>query len=186
MKILTMTNKNEEKFLRTKTAHFDFSKNDKKDIDELIKKMKNAMIKANGIGLSANQIGLNLKMFIALIPEKPLKRDEKNKIIMPAPDEAKFYAIFNPEITKFSEKTAIMEEGCLSVPGIYGLVERPEKVVLKGYNRYAKLIAIKTDGLLARVFQHEVDHLNGILFIDKAKEIYKITNSKHQIINNIQ
>lgn len=168
MKIFTINDKKEEKFLRTKTQDFDFSKNTKKDIDELIKKMKNVMLKANGIGLSANQIGLDLKMFVSQIPQ------------------IKSYVIFNPKIESASKKTAIMEEGCLSVPGLYGLVERPESVILKGYNRYAKPITIKADGLLARVFQHEIDHLNGILFIDKAKEVYKITNSKHQITNNIQ
>lgn len=160
--------------MRTKTADFDFSKNSKKDIGELIKKMKNAMFKANGIGLSANQVCLNLKMFVALIPEKQLKRDEKNKIIMPSPDKAKFYAIFNPKIVRFSKKTIVIEEGCLSVPGIYGEVERPESISLKGYNRYGKLLTIKAGGLLARVLQHETDHLNGILFTDKAKNLKKI------------
>jgi len=73
-----------------------------------------------------------------------------------------------------------MEEGCLSVPGLYGLVERPESVVLRGYNRYAKPITVKADGILARVFQHEIDHLNGILFIDKAKKLYKLeTNGRN-------
>lgn len=174
MKIFTTADKKEEKFLRTKTLDFDFSKNGKKDIDELIKKMKNAMLKANGIGLSANQIGLNLKMFVSRIQK--MTNDQR-----PMTNDKKFYAIFNPEITKFSKKTIIMEEGCLSVPGLCGLVERPEKVILKGYNRYAKPITVKADGLLARVFQHEIDHLNGVLFIDKAKEIKKleINNSRN-------
>ena len=164
MKIFTIADKKEEKFLRTKTADFDFSKNGKKDIDELIKKMKNAMLKANGIGLSANQIGLDIKMFVCRIPK------------------IKSHVIFNPKITKFSDKKTIMEEGCLSVPGLYGLVERPESVALKGYNRYAKPITVKADGLLARVFQHEIDHLNGILFIDKAKKLYKVES----IMNNLK
>lgn len=158
MKILTIANKTEEKFLRTKTTDFDFSKHNKKEIDELIKKIKTTMIKANGIGLSANQIGLNLKVFIA-------------RII--APKEKNFYVIFNPEIIKFSKQTETIEEGCLSVPGIYGEVERPKNITIKGQNRYGKPIKIEADGLLARIFQHETDHLNGILFIDKAKNINK-------------
>ncbi|MEK7553252.1 MAG: peptide deformylase [Patescibacteria group bacterium] len=170
MKILTINNKKEEKFLRTKTANFDFVKFSKKEINELIKKMRGIMLNANGIGLSANQIGLNLKMFVALIPDKPLKRDEKNKIIMPSPDEAKFYAIFNPEIIKFSKQTEIIEEGCLSVPGVLGEVERPKKIALTGFNKNDQKIKIKAEGLTARVFQHETDHLNGILFIDKIKK----------------
>ncbi len=67
-----------------------------------------------------------------------------------------------------------MEEGCLSVPGVYGLVERSEKITLVRYDKNAKKIKIKVFGLLARVFQHEADHLNGILFTDRTKEVYKI------------
>ncbi|MEK7634550.1 MAG: peptide deformylase [Patescibacteria group bacterium] len=174
MRIFTINDKNEEKFLRTKTADFNFAEHTKKDINELIKKMKETMFEANGIGLSANQVGLNMKMFIALIPEKPLKRNEKNKIIMPSPDEAKFYAIFNPEIIKSSKKESEIEEGCLSVPGIYGEVKRPEKISISGFDKNGRKIKIKTEKLGARVFQHEIDHLNGILFIDRAKTIYKI------------
>lgn len=174
MKILIVNNKKEEKFLRTKTADFDFSKFTKKEINELIKKMKETMIKANGIGLSANQIGLNLKFFIALIGDKPLKRDANNKIIMPSPDESKFYAIFNPEIIKSSKQTEIIEEGCLSVPGIQGNVERPKKITIAGFDKNGRAVKIKAESLIARVFQHEIDHLNGILFIDKVKNIKKI------------
>ncbi len=174
MKILTIDNKKEEKFLWRKTADFDFQMFTKKEINELIKKMKEIMLQANGIGLSANQVGLNLKMFVALIPKKPLKRDERNKIIIPSPDEAKFYAIFNPEIIKFSKQTEVIEEGCLSVPGVLGEVERPKKITIIDFDKNGRKIKIKADGLTARVFQHETDHLNGILFIDKAKNIKKI------------
>lgn len=169
MKIFTINDKKEEKFLRTKTADFDFSKHTKKEIDELIKKMKAAMVKAKGIGLSANQIGLNLKVFVAQITEID-KRGNKRII---TPEEKKSYVIFNPEIIKSSKQTEIMEEGCLSVPGVYGDVERPKNITIKGQNRYGKPIKIEANGLLARVFQHETDHLNGILFIDKAKNINK-------------
>jgi peptide deformylase len=173
-KILTIADKKEEGFLRKKTVDFNFQEFAKKEINELVKKMREIMLRANGIGLSANQIGLNLKMFVALIPEKPLERDEKNKIIMPSPDEAKFYAIFNPEIIKFSKQTEILEEGCLSVPGTYGEVERPKKITLIGQDKNGRKIKIKAEGLIARVFQHETDHLNGVLFIDKADKTYKI------------
>ena len=170
MKIFTISDKKEEKFLRTKTVDFDFSKHIKKDIDELIKKMKISMLKANGIGLSANQIGLNIQLFVAQIPK--IKRE---KIV-----GKESHIIFNPKIENASKKISIMEEGCLSVPGLYGLVERHESVVLRGYNRYAKPITVKADGILARVFQHEIDHLNGILFIDKAKKLYKLeTNGRN-------
>ncbi len=182
MKIFTINNKKEEKFLRQKTVEFDFSTHStslgqeftKKELDELIEKMRGIMTEARGIGLSANQLGLNLKFFVAQISDKPLKRDENNKVIMAPPELMKFYAIFNPEIIKFSEEKIVMEEGCLSVPGIYGLVERPVRITLVGRDENNKKIRIKASGILARVFQHEFDHLNGILFIDKAKDIHKI------------
>ena len=178
MKILTIANKKEEKFLRTKTADFDFQEFTKKEINELIKKMRETMTAANGIGLSANQIGLNLRLFVAQIFDEPVKRDKNNKIILPSPEKMRFYAIFNPEIIKFSEKKSIIEEGCLSVPGVYGLVERPEKITLIGHDKNNKKIKIKAFGLLARVFQHETDHLNGVLFIDRAINLRKATSNE--------
>jgi len=159
MKILTINNKKEEKVLRTRVGYFDFEKTGEKKIGEIIKKMKEVMLGANGLGLSANQVGLSARLFVALIP------DEEN-------NTGKFYAIFNPEITKFSKKKSVMEEGCLSVPGVYGSVERPEKIALSGQDENGKKIKIQIGGLAARVFQHETDHLNGILFIDKAAKIH--------------
>lgn len=176
-KILTINNKTEEKFLRKKTAVFDpaLLKDKKKagEIDELIKTMRQIMKDNNGVGLSANQIGLNIRLFVAQLSKEPLKRDENNKIILPPSESMKFYAIFNPEIIKFSAKKATLEEGCLSVPRIYGDVERPEKITLEGLDKNNRKIKIKAFGLLARIFQHETDHLNGILFIDKAKNLKK-------------
>ncbi len=178
-KIITIENKNDAKFLRKKTAHFDFRKADKKELAELIKSMRQTMREANGIGLSANQIGLNMRLFVAQISDKPIKRGEDNKIIMPPQSEMKFYAVFNPEITKFSDKKSEMEEGCLSVPGFYGVVERPEKITLEGQDKNGRKIKIKAAGMLARVFQHETDHLNGVLFIDRTKQIFK-TGAKNE------
>lgn len=155
MTIFTTQNKKEEKFLRRKASKFDFKKHNKKEIRELVKKMRVVMKKVNGIGLSANQIGLDMRVFTAQ-PEK------------------KFYTVFNPEIIKESDEKVDMEEGCLSVPNLYGSVERAEKVTLTGFDINNKKLKIKAWGLLARVFQHEIDHLNGILFIDKCKEVHKI------------
>ena len=152
--IWTINNKEQEKFLRRKASDFDFSKHSKKEIRETIKTMRLEMAKALGIGLSANQIGLDMRLFVA-----------KNN--------GKQYAIFNPVITKFSEEKIIMEEGCLSVPEMYGQVERPERITLEGQDYTGKKIKIKALGILARIFQHETDHLNGILFIDKAKNLQK-------------
>ncbi|MBI5401505.1 peptide deformylase [Candidatus Wolfebacteria bacterium] len=164
-KILTIKNKSEEKFLRKRAADFDFSKFTKKEIRELVDKMKKIMKDANGIGLSANQIGLDIQMFVAGMPQSASQRN----------GSPKFYAIFNPKLTKQSSVKSPMEEGCLSVPELYGDVERPEKTTLTGFDKNQKPIKIKAVGLLARIFQHEVDHLNGVLFVDKAKDVRKHT-----------
>ncbi|MDP3999283.1 MAG: peptide deformylase [bacterium] len=156
----TIDSKSEEKFLRRKAVKFDFAKYSKKEIRELLQKMREIMQKANGIGLSANQIGLDFKVFVA------------------QPDK-KFYAIFNPELVKESGDPVLMEEGCLSVPLAYGVVERADKVVLTGWDQNNKKVKIKAWGLLARVFQHEMDHLNGKLFIDRCKDV-----KKHEATNN--
>ena len=158
-KILTIANKKEEQFLRKKTEEFDFSKWKRADIAELIKKMHRMMREANGIGLSANQIGLPYQFFVAEVP---------------GDNGLKFYSIFNPKIEKVSKEKAKEEEGCLSIPGVYGDVDRPERIVISGQDKNKRPLKIKAWGLLARVFQHEIDHLNGILFIDKAKKLYEI------------
>ena len=163
-KIITIENKKDEKFLRTKTRDFDFAARSKKEIADLIALMRHAMREARGIGLSANQIGFGFKMFVVEID------DEKSK-------GKKFYAVFNPRIEEMSKEKIFLEEGCLSVPHAYGPVERPKKIVLVGQDKNGRPLKIKAWGLLARVFQHEADHLNGILFIDKAENIHKITNS---------
>ena len=114
---------------------------------------------ARGIGLSANQIGLGLRLFVAEVPDS-----EGN---------LKFYAVFNPKLGKVGKEKAALEEGCLSVPDTYGLVERPGRVLLTGFDKNGRPLKIKAWGILARVFQHEIDHLDGKLFIDRTKQIYK-------------
>jgi len=160
-KILTITNKKEEKILRRKTADFDFKKFSRKEIQELIFRMKRAMRAAHGIGLSANQIGLDHRFFVSEVPNEQ--------------GGNKFYAIFNPKIEKVGSERVPFEEGCLSTPLTYGAVERPTRIILSGCDKNGKPIKIKAWGLLARVFQHEVDHLNGVLFTDKAKNIHAVS-----------
>jgi len=165
--ILTINNKKEESFLRRKVPEFNWGKVSPKEIQDLIKKMRAIIKKENGVGLSANQLGLSWRFFITEIP------GNKNKL--------KFYAIFNPEIVKVSKNKTILEEGCLSVPGIWGLVERPGQIILTGFDKNGRKLKIKAWDLLARVFQHEVDHLNGVLFIDRIKEVsprISLTSSK--------
>jgi len=162
--IVTIKQKRDEKFLREKTKEFDVSKlKDKKqakEIRELVRKMRGIMKEANGVGLSANQIGIPERFFVARVPD--------------GQGHQKFYAIFNPEIKKKSKEMETVEEGCLSVPQMYGPTERHYEVTLTGYDQHGKKLKIKAWGLLARVFQHEVGHLNGGLFIDIAKEVHKL------------
>lgn len=153
-------NKNHAKLLRGTMTPFDFSKFSKKEIEELVRYMRKVMYAANGIGLAANQIGKNFRMFVAGVSDKD--------------GNEKFYAVFNPVIEKVGSEKTELEEGCLSVPGVFGPVDRPSYVVLSGQDKNQKPIKIKAWGLLAKVFQHEVDHLNGTLFIDKAKQLYEL------------
>ncbi|MCL5006783.1 MAG: peptide deformylase [Patescibacteria group bacterium] len=151
MRILTINDKEEGIFLRKKTKLFDFREYSRKEISGLINDMRKIMKNADGIGLSANQIGFDFRMFVAEV-------------------EGKFYAIFNPELSRFSKETKTLEEGCLSVPDKFSAVTRPDKVLLTGCDRNGRKIKIKAWGLLARVFQHEVDHLDGKLFLDRIKK----------------
>src|SRR5579883_415590 len=96
--ILTIDEKKEEKFLRTKASDFDFTKFTRKEVADLITRMRRVMRAANGIGLSANQIGLDLNVFVAEVPD--------------AHGNLKFYAVFNPAIEKFEEELVVFEEGC--------------------------------------------------------------------------
>src|SRR3989344_1845044 len=157
MRMYKLSDKKDEKVLRKKASDFDFKSRSKKDIKDLISNMKKLMKKYDGIGLAANQIGLLERVFIAN------GKDKRGKL--------KFYAIFNPEIIKTSKTTNIDIEGCLSIPGVNGEVARFDEIVISAQDEVGKKVKITSSKLLARVFQHEIDHLNGVLFIDKAIKI---------------
>ena len=168
-KILVIQNKKEEKILRQRTQDFKFLKKGLvigrdefsfRELDDLIRKMRRIMKEASGVGLSANQVGLPYRMFVAEV--------------LDADGNLKFYAFFNPRLEFSGKEKAKMEEGCLSVPGKYGFVERATSAKLTGLDKRGRALRIKAWGFLAHVFQHEVDHLDGKLFIDRAKEIYDI------------
>lgn len=164
--IWQLDKKPEEKVLRKKAVPFKFNSMTKAELKGLVDFMRKKMREANGIGLAANQIGLPFSAFVAEVP------DEKN-------GGHKFYAIFNATLEKNGKETMDAEEGCLSVPGKYGAVERPKRVTLNGQDKNGRPVKIKAWGLLARVFQHETDHLNGILFIDKAKNIHEVERDEN-------
>ena len=133
-----------------------------KDVDmqiiELIKNMFDTMRNASGIGLAANQVGEDKSLFVVDISAVEGYENIKPMVLI------------NPEIIESSEATCEMEEGCLSLPDIRADITRPEKVKIKFYNADMKEQIIVADELLARVIQHEDDHLQGILFIDKIHE----------------
>ncbi|MFA5360465.1 MAG: peptide deformylase [Candidatus Paceibacterota bacterium] len=122
------------------------------DVRNLVSQMIEMMKINNGVGLAAIQTENPLRIVVCEVNDK-------------------IYALINPEIIKASLKTEVFEEGCLSVPNVFGDVERPEKVIVKATNLEGKKIKIKAFGLLSRVLQHEIDHLDGILFVDKANNL---------------
>lgn len=159
----TIADKGEEKILRTKTKPVDFATVNNKELEELITTMRSVMVRFNGIGLSANQIGIPLRVFVAQLPQENGKGYK-----------GKFYAVFNPKIVKKSLKKVSDEEGCLSVPGVYGSTPRSYKVTLEGFDKKGVPLSITAEGLLARIFQHEVDHLDGKIFIDRAQNLFTL------------
>jgi len=133
-----------------------------KELQRLIDDMVETMRSAPGVGLAAPQVGISQRVIVVEFG------DEQDENIPP-----KLYVLVNPEITRFSSETTVGMEGCLSIPGILGDVERSDIITIKGYNRYAQPFKIKAEGWLARIFQHEVDHLNGVLFTDRAEKVWK-------------
>ncbi len=123
------------------------------EIGALISDMRKMMVEARGVGLAANQVGQDLQLFII---DKKLA--EENGV----PD-----AYINPEITEYSKELAEAEEGCLSLPDYWQQTKRSKKIKIKALDENGKKIKIKARGLLARVFQHEYDHLQGTLIKDR-------------------
>ncbi|NWF64153.1 MAG: peptide deformylase [Chloroflexi bacterium] len=138
-----------------------------KDLQVLIDDMFETMREAPGVGLAAPQINLPMQLAVVEYAE-----DEDQGQGAPLPKK-KQYVLINPEIVKVSDEKVIGIEGCLSIPGLVGEVERYEAIQVKALNRHGAPVKIKVDGWMARIFQHEIDHLNGILFTDKAVRVWK-------------
>ena len=144
------------------------------DLQSLIDDMVDTMRATPGVGLAAPQIGVPLQVIVVEYREK--KEDAEKQ------EPPKLYTVVNPEIVRYSGDSEVGTEGCLSIPGFVGDVERPLEVTVKGLNRRGKPVKIKAGGWLARIFQHEVDHLNGILFIDRAEKVWKPEESTGQVV----
>jgi peptide deformylase len=122
------------------------------EIRQLIEDMFDTMYAEEGVGLAAPQVGVPLRVIVV---------DPREPDILP-------FALLNPEVVDASEETDRAEEGCLSIPGLREVVERPLAVSVTGINRDGERVVIEAAGLLARILQHEVDHVDGILFVDRV------------------
>lgn len=141
------------------------------DLQKLIDDMVETMREAPGVGLAAPQVDVPLRVIVVEFGDE---EDEE------AP--AKLYSLVNPEVIKASAETDMGTEGCLSIPGFVGDVDRPVSVTIKGLNRRGKPMRIKAKGWLARIFQHEIDHLDGVLFIDRAEKVWKVEEEPAQVM----
>ena len=127
-------------------------------IERLINDMVETMKQANGVGLAAPQVGVSLQVAVLQMPEEEP------------------FAIINPKIVKRSGDREVME-GCISVPGYQGEVKRSASITVKGLDKKGKKIRIKANGLLAQALEHEIDHLNGVLYIDHIEsgdKLYRV------------
>jgi peptide deformylase len=133
------------------------------EVQQLINDMVETMRAAPGVGLAAPQVDVQERIVVVELPA-----DEEEGL------PAELYAFVNPEIVKASRDTEEGEEGCLSIPGYIGEVERSTEIVIRGQDALGRPQRLKARDYLARIFQHEIDHLEGVLFIDRVTEPSKI------------
>lgn len=137
--------------LKVASLHVDEARFGTDELAELVCDLKEAMKEDKGIGIAAPQVGVH------------------DRIIIVDMTDTGPTAFVNPKIVSRSFSRIDFEEGCLSVPGVYGMVERHKKVKVKAYSQNGDPVTLSLNGTLSVVFQHEIDHLDGILFIDKVK-----------------
>ena len=137
------------KVLREPTSEFDFE-NPPECPKEVEKNLSEAMERFGGIGLSANQLGLDYRVFVMRTADSGIK------------------AFFNPEVTKLSKETEMMKEGCLSFPDIYLMIKRPKAIEFEYTDSDGERHTLQLEGIGSRCVQHELDHLNGIIFLQRA------------------
>jgi peptide deformylase len=127
------------------------------DVKSLIMNLVDTVVEAEGLGLAAPQIGVAKRVIV---------------VVEPTGDEKRYLGIINPEIVSAcGEEEA--EEGCLSVPGIYEKVKRPQSVVVSGLVESGEKVTVEVTGVIARAFCHEIDHLDGVMFVDKIGMVRK-------------
>jgi len=143
-------------------------KNFGEEFQTLVDDMIVTMREEDGVGLAGPQVNQPLRVIVIEYPKDDSQEDSEKKL----------YVMVNPEIVKCSQETEFGLEGCLSVPDIVGEVERALQVEVRGLNRYGKKSKVRAKDWLARVFQHEIDHLDGVLFVDRATKLFKTTDEE--------
>lgn len=138
-----------------------------KKFQALVDNMVETMIEAPGVGLAAPQVAVSQRFAVIRLSDDEKSKEEFGDLA------GKLYVVVNPEIVKASKEMVEGVEGCLSIPGYLGTVDRHEKITIDSVDRYGKPQRIKAEGWLARVFQHEIDHLDGKLYIDIAKDVWE-------------
>ncbi len=146
------------------------------ELQTLIDDMIETMRAEPGVGLAAPQVAVGRRVAVIEYAE-PLPEDAPPEAVPPKP---KLFVIINPEITARSEEMVDGIEGCLSVPGYAGNVARHAAVTVKALNRRGQAVKIKAQGWLARIFQHEIDHLDGVLYIDKATKVWPLKQEEDE------
>lgn len=136
-------------------------------LQQLIDDMYETMMDAPGVGLAAPQVAESRRLILVRLPDDEDGQEEHGE------EAGKLYVVANPKIIKRDRKMVSGVEGCLSIPDLLGDVDRHESIVLTGQDREGKAIRIKAKDWLARVFQHEIDHLDGQLFIDIATKVWR-------------
>lgn len=139
-----------------------------KDFQLLVTNMIETMRDAPGVGLAAPQVAVSERLVVVEYADDEDDESEESTAAV-----KKLYVLVNPEIVEVSEEMVLGVEGCLSVPDLVGEVDRYESIVVKALNRHGKPIKVKAEGWLARIFQHEMDHLEGILYTDRTDKVWK-------------
>ncbi len=171
--------------LRQKAAEVPLAEIASAKIKMLIGEMQTALLSQDdGVALAAPQIGASLRLFIvskaALALPDALKERNKTKERRALKKKEGYLVFINPRLTKLSREKTLLEEGCLSVRPLYGMITRSKKATITAYDENGKKFTRGASGLLAQVFQHETDHLDGILFIDKATELHEMRHSDEE------
>ena len=176
--------------LRKKTLEIPLADISSRTIQQLIKAMQETLARTpDGVGLAAPQVGESLRLFIVSEEAEEIDRTEATRKNEESESNTEprelayekrpwqYYVFINPVVKRISRKKLKGPEGCLSVPGVFGPVERSEKITVEAYDEHGNKFTRGASGFFARVVQHELDHLDGVLFIDKAEKLIRPSKS---------